>query len=222
MSYILVFDFDGTLVDSMEHLAKIASRILTSYYGLSTEISRDLYFKTSGLPFEEQIELMFPNHKSNKEAVAHFEREKENTIFKQPLFLEVKNIFSAMSAAGHKLVVSSSNIQSILVDYFLRADLKIDLILGYKKGFSKGKAHFDYIKKYFRVRDDKSVFFIGDSLKDYQRAKDNGVTFIARSGTFTVEELEKAGVKYIIENLTELPNIISVFFKRNDVRHHDV
>jgi hypothetical protein len=122
------------------HLATIAVRLLNSYFGLSLEMGKYLYVKTSGLPFEEQVELMFPNHEKNAELVASFEQEKEDTIFKQPLFPEVKSVFAALSTGGHRLVISSSNTRSMMEEYCSRTGLKVDLILGYRKGFGKGEA----------------------------------------------------------------------------------
>lgn len=88
MGKIVIFDFDGTIVDSMPRLADIAAGLINRYYGLSSKISRDLYIMTSGAPFVEQIEYMFPGKKENSEIVEEFERRKESELMNEPLFPE--------------------------------------------------------------------------------------------------------------------------------------
>ena len=72
----IVFDFDGTLVDTMQIFADVASRLIFEHYGLDKDAARQKYFETSGLPFCKQIEIIFPGHSSNEKVASTYEVEK--------------------------------------------------------------------------------------------------------------------------------------------------
>lgn len=204
MTKVLTFDLDGTIVDSMDQLAVFAAKLLNDYYGLSLEMGRKLFLFTSGIPFCEQLELIFPEKEQNKEIYEKFERLKEENALQYSLYPEVKRVFEKLAQKGYKLTISSSNAQQILEDYMIHFGLKLDLICGYRgPDFGKGKAHFDYMKEYFGV-ELEDITFVGDSLKDYERAQSCSVKFIARASTFSVEELKEKGAEIVIQDLTEL------------------
>jgi phosphoglycolate phosphatase-like HAD superfamily hydrolase len=207
MSRIIIFDFDGTIVDSMPCLADIASGLINRYYGLSSKLSRDLYMLTSGLPFVEQMEYMFPGKKENREIVEEFERKKEDEVMNEPLFPETKEVLAALAGRGNKVVISSSNFQHIMEGYIKECGLTPGLVLGYREGFSKGRDHFNYIKKHFQA-DTEDLVFVGDSLRDFEKAKDNGVRFIGRVGTFTADDFKEAGADEVIHDLRELVRVL--------------
>jgi phosphoglycolate phosphatase-like HAD superfamily hydrolase len=207
MGKIIIFDFDGTIVDSMPRLADIAAGLINRYYGLSSKISRDLYIMTSGAPFVEQIEYMFPGKKENSEIVEEFERRKESELMNEPLFPGTKEALAALAERGNKIVISSSNFQHLMEAYIKEQGLAPDLVLGHKEGFSKGKDHFDYIKTHLRADTDDLVF-VGDSLRDLEKAGENGVRFIGKIGTFTADEFREAGAAEVIHDLRELVGIL--------------
>ena len=208
MLRVLVFGFDGNLVNSMFDLTCIAAAQINKFYGLSLEMSKHLYLLTSGLPFEDQLALMFPGKEQNAFVVESFEQAKAKILFEEALFPEVKEVFTELADLGYKLVISSSNFQHLVEQYVTKFELKIDLVLGYQDGFGKGEPHFNYIKNYFKVEKDALVF-ISDSIKDLECAKNNGIEFIGKSGTFKPEGLRVAGVKHIIESFRELPTVLS-------------
>lgn len=208
MTKVIVFDLDGTIVDSMGYLANFAGKLINDAYGLSLAISKRLFLLTSGIPFCEQMELLFPGKEKNNEIVAEFEHLKEENMLKYSLYPETWEVFQELANKGYKLAISSSNAQHIIENYLEYSGLKVDLVCGYKnKKFGKGKPHFEAIMKYFAVGADKLIF-VGDSQKDYERAKGNSIEFIARAGTFTVEELKETGVKWVIKDLYELPGLL--------------
>ncbi len=91
--------------------------------------------------------------------------------------------------------------------YIKEQGLAPDLVLGHKEGFSKGKDHFDYIKTHLRADTDDLVF-VGDSLRDLEKAGENGVRFIGKIGTFTAYEFRDAAAAEVIHDLKELVDIL--------------
>ncbi|MFW9913493.1 MAG: HAD family hydrolase [Candidatus Thorarchaeota archaeon] len=207
----LIFDFDGTLADSMPFLAEIGVEVMMRYYGISKDEAAERYKSTTGLPYEHQIKLNFPDNKANNEAIEVFEKMKIDRIFEQDLFPESSDILRALKHEGFMLFVSSSTFQSTITEYFKRLGMLefFTEILGYRPGFEKGINHFNYVRDNYSISLDEAVF-IGDSLKDYERSR-NHIQFVALEGMFTKSDFVQAGHDgHIISNLMELEQILEL------------
>ena len=56
-----LFDFDGTLVDTMGGYADLAGGLIhEAFPEITAEKGRELYIRTSGIPFIQQMELIRP------------------------------------------------------------------------------------------------------------------------------------------------------------------
>ncbi len=189
MIKVMIFDFDGTTVDSMERLAEIAAEEITAAYDIPKEEAKRCYLETSGLPFSEQIERIVPNGERNLEVVDRFEKRKRDELLEYPLFPDTKMTLVELRKRGYIVVISSSNFKENVDRYLSENEVEVDLALGFKKGFGKGKPHFDYIMRTFEV-DREEMIFIGDSPMDAKRARDYGVKFICKLGTFDEKMFE--------------------------------
>lgn len=189
----VVFDFDGTLANSMPFLESIGVDVMMKYYGVSKDEATTRYRSTTGLPYEHQIKMNFPGHPMNDTAIEEFEELKINRIFEQELFPDAVETVTELRKRGINVFVSSSTFQPTIEEYFRRRGI-LDLftgILGYREGFEKGADHFNYIHNEFGVSFDQMVF-VGDSLKDYERTK-NFCKFIALEDMFTCDDFRNAG-----------------------------
>ncbi|MFX0163240.1 MAG: HAD family hydrolase [Candidatus Hodarchaeota archaeon] len=210
-SVVIVLDFDGTVANTMPKLEEIAVKLMTREYGLTEKEARTKYVYTTGLPFVQQIDTLFPGNPKNKHVVEQFEKEKIEKIFEQPLFPDAKETIRKLKEAGYIVCISSSTFQPTIEKYFKLKNVEADLILGYREGFEKGRDHFEYIKQKFGVNSD-NLIFVGDSLKDAERAVQNNVKFIAKLGLFKPEEFKKIAPECpIINNLTELINKVQMY-----------
>lgn len=189
----VIFDFDGTLADSMPFLESIGVEVMMKYYGVSKEEATIRYRSTTGLPYEQQIKMNFPEHPINDTAIEEFEELKINRIFEQELFPDAEESVKELRKRGIDVFVSSSTFQPTIEEYFKRRRI-LNLftgILGYRPGFEKGADHFNYIHSQFGVPFEQMVF-VGDSLKDYERSK-NFCKFIALEDMFTRDDFQNAG-----------------------------
>lgn len=186
----IIFDFDGTLVDTMGGFGEIASELMNKYYGLPLDEAKEKYFLTSGDPFFQQLEVLFPGDPKNHKVAEEYEKKKLEGFFSTPFPKETLEYLKKIKEhhADIKLVLSSNNFQNLVDDFITRHRIDIfDLILGYRNNFSKGKDHFEYAKKHFGLQNSELIF-IGDSLLDAKRAIDNHIAFIAFAGTFSQKD----------------------------------
>ncbi len=77
----------------------------------------------------------------------------------------------------------------------------VDGLFGYKSGFRKGD-QIDFVLQQYKLQPDE-VIFLGDSLKDYDFARDKKVDFIGLSGIFKKTDFQKKGL-LSVNRLTDL------------------
>lgn len=203
---IIIFDFDGTLVDTMHVFADVASRLISENYGLDRESARKKYFETSGFPFCKQIEIIFPGHELNQKIASVYEAEKIEATSDVIMERETREILKILKDRGYELAVSSNNFQHNISRFIENNRLGglFRLALGFKDGFGKGKEHFDFIKNTLGLNS-RELVFVGDSLNDYRLARENDVDFIGKIGTFPKSDFVKLdkGIK-CISNIKDL------------------
>jgi phosphoglycolate phosphatase-like HAD superfamily hydrolase len=207
----IVFDFDGTLADSMPFLEKIGVQIMMKYYGVTKEDATHRYRSTTGLPYEHQIKMNFPENPENEAAIREFEKLKIDRIFEQKLFDDTVSTLEEVKSKGISIFVSSSTFQPTITEYFRRLEILeyFKEILGYRPGFEKGADHFNHIKENYGYSEAELVF-VGDSLKDCERAIGH-TQFIALGGMFTEEDFNKVGHRgpYVL-SLGQVPDLLEL------------
>lgn len=202
----IIFDFDGTLVDTMQIFADVASHLISENYGIEKEEARRLYFKTSGLPFKEQLEIIFPNNEKNAGVALAYEAEKNDATQDIKITDESFASLQALKNSDYDLIISSNNFQYNIDNFVINNELTnfFALQLGFRDGFGKGRDHFGHIKNELGV-DDNSMLFIGDSLNDYKLAKENKIDFIGKIGTFSEADFHELSKEIrCIRSISEL------------------
>ncbi|OGQ71740.1 MAG: hypothetical protein A3F82_01915 [Deltaproteobacteria bacterium RIFCSPLOWO2_12_FULL_44_12] len=187
---ILVFYFDGTLVNSMEQLSDIASEVMSEHFGISEREARQLYQLTSGLPFSEQLNTLYPEEKKrNKKASQIFEKKKRENYFLEESYPDTLETIRYLKEKGYAVIISSNSAQELLDKFVKQLEIPCDLVLGHKGNFVKGLPHFLYILEKWGGNPN-DIVFIGDSLKDGEWAFESGIDFIAKEGMFTKREFQ--------------------------------
>lgn len=187
---VLVFDFDGTIVNSMEAFADVAAEVMPKYFPIDRETARRRYLETSGLPFFQQLEVIFPGNPSNKRAAEEFEKKKLENYFEKPLYEDAAETLRHLREKGIKVVVSSNNFQELVDRFVEQTGIAFDMVLGFRPNFAKGADHFAHIMREMNCKHDE-VAFVGDSLKDGERACDFGIDFIGKKGIFSESEFKR-------------------------------
>ncbi|MCK4279406.1 MAG: HAD family hydrolase [Candidatus Thorarchaeota archaeon] len=205
----IIFDFDGTLADSMPFLANIGIQIMMKHYDVNRDEAAERYKSTTGLPYEHQIALNFPSYEQNGRAIEEFEKLKIERIFEQRLFPDVVETLTKLNEMHISVFVSSSTYQPIIAEYFAKRKLSTCFaeVVGYRPGFEKGKHHFEHIKTEHGIQLSDSLF-VGDSLKDYERSK-GYCRFVGLEGMFKEGDFLRAGHEGpVIQQVSELLSMI--------------
>lgn len=207
---VLVLDFDGTVADTMSYLTNLAAGLLVERYGMGPEEARRAYVDTTGLPFVQQMEILYPGDGRNAETVRLFETDKRESMHRFGLFPDVRPVMAALRGAGIKVCVSSGNYEDLILDFMGKRGLEVDLVMGFRPGFEKGRDHFEHAMQMFGS-DPGSTVFVGDSIKDGERARDSGIAFIGKTGLVEREKFKEAfGQIPVVSTLEELLHILGL------------
>lgn len=210
MQKLVIFDLDGTLLDTIADLNAALNHTLAefNFTKISCEKTRELVgngirnliIRASGT--DSNIDLMF------KCFMDYYN--KNVNVYTKP-YNNIKDLIIKLKNIGFKLaVVSNKNIIPLktLVDYHFN-DL-FDLVLGDGMGF-KRKPDSEIINECMKRLDSdcKHTIYIGDSDVDVKTVNNTGCHGIFVSYGFRdKEKLIEAGAKTILDNVSDLSNYL--------------
>jgi phosphoglycolate phosphatase-like HAD superfamily hydrolase len=206
---VLLCDLDGTLIDSMPTLADLATEVIEEHYGTPRILARELYLATCGLPFEKQLEEIFPEDARNADASADFEGRKPAACGAIRMAPETRRALQQMRDLGVRVAVSSNNGIENVAAFARDAGFKFDLVLGYGDGLAKGRAHLDATSRKFGTSR-QEMLFVGDSLHDGEIAEREGIPFVGIATTFSPD---RSALRFpsvpVIRRFSALPTLFA-------------
>ncbi|MEO7096334.1 MAG: HAD family hydrolase, partial [Polyangiales bacterium] len=127
----VMFDLDGTLIDTMGGFADLAAEVMAKRLGLDLALARRRYMETSGIPFRQQLEVIAPEGAHNQASSDEFEERKRAVCDATSMDAETIRGLEQLRAIGLKLIVSSNGAQHFVDDFARRETLQFDLVLGF-------------------------------------------------------------------------------------------
>lgn len=205
---VIVFDLDGTLVNTMGALAELASKLISDNYRMSPSAAYDAYLRTSGRPFRHQLCLLFPNNKKNLMVESVFEQKKLDINRLAALSSSDYQALRTIQSRGLALAISSNNSQTAVAEFAARSGIHFFPQMGYRNGSGKGPAHIRTLRESLGC-ERQDILFVGDSLFDLEVANQANIDFVAKLGTVSANRFEQVrpGV-HCISELTELPEML--------------
>lgn len=210
----VVFDLDGTLLNTLDDLADAGNYALEKMGYPVHEVSKYKYFVGNGIP--KLIERIVPSGctKENSEKVhcLFSEYYGGHCVCKTKPYDGIAEMLSALKKKGIKTGVATNKDHGFSVklvkDFF--GD-NVDVVCGRKDGFPKKPDPYsvNLIIEQFGA-DRESVLYVGDSNVDMETAKNAGLDSCGVLWGFrTKKELEESGAVHIADSAEDLYFLIT-------------
>lgn len=220
----IIFDLDGTLLNTIEDLGYACNYALEQT-GYPTH-PIEAYPAKVGNSINNLIRRALPETERTEENIlrvrAHFVPyyNEHNCDFTHP-YEGIPALLAELKAQGHRLAVASNKYQAAtekIVNHFFSG--VFDVILGEREGIERKpdpQIVFDILDRLRLTEhrpampDSAQTFYIGDSLVDYETAKNADVPFVACSWGFVPrEKLTEAGITTIADRPEQIPDIMNL------------
>ena len=206
----IVFDFDGTIVDSIHVIITIYNELALKYnfkqvsqedYKLLNNLSTRERFKALHVPFYRLILL----RKLNKEF-----KDKYNDYIDALVFLKgMKEVLEILLKKGLKISIITSNSSSNVMAFLKHQGMhSLHEVRSSNGLFGKHQT----LKKYMKENqlDRREVIYIGDEHRDVIACKKCKIDVIGVTwGLDTKNLLSSAGPTYLIEQPHEIINVVT-------------
>ena len=213
----IIFDLDGTLLNTIDDLGYACNYALvkTGYPTFPIEA----YPAKVGNGINNLIRRALPETERTEENILlvreHFVPyyNAHNCDYTRP-YDGIKEVLATLKAQGHHLAVASNKYQAAtekIVNHFFPE--LFDVILGEREGVERKpnpQIVFDIIDRCAKRTktanaEGQKTLYIGDSLVDFETAKNAHVPFVACSWGFVArEKLVEAGIEHIIDRPEEI------------------
>ncbi len=203
----VIFDFDGTVADTMTFLTELAVGLISKNYNLPETEAKSKYLATTGIDFAGQLDIIFPSNDSNSGIAEAFEKRKLVEVFNHPVFPEVIPVLGFLKEKGILTFICSSTKQEIISRYcrLNHIDKLLEANFGFKPDFKKGD-QIDFVLKSYRLNPG-NVLFVGDSLRDADFAGEKNIGFMGITRIFSKEQFREKNAESV-GSLGELTRLI--------------
>lgn len=223
---IILFDWDGTLVNSLDLKVRHAGLVFSRSYAVSPAEVEASYRRHSGIPRRQLFAAIYHdlglgnlNDDQFTRLSAQFSDLNRRVLTdpSTPGLLPADTIpaLEQLCQMGVTLYVSSSaetgELREVaqalgLAPYFLNSGGEI---LGSQPGLNKGPEHVRYIRER-HAPSPVRLLAVGDEPSDIRLARQAGITAVAKVGTYSRAWWQQATLApdYLIETLAELPEVL--------------
>jgi phosphoglycolate phosphatase len=202
----IIFDFDGTIADSLRLTITIGNQ-LAPRYGFS-EFTEEFIKELRYLPAEEKIKKLGIKLYKLPKLVFEFNKVYHEYIGSLETAKGVDTLLRDLKDEGFGLGVISSNAEENIEKFLKKNNLSLfDGIYSSKGLFGKPAAINKYMVKHGVRRDE--VIYVGDELRDIKACRKAGIRIIAVTWGFDPPELlTKGNPDYILNSSEEVFKLI--------------
>lgn len=221
----VIFDLDGTLLNTLNDLADCVNHVLANHDYPTHPLDAYRYFVGNGMA--KLIERALPeNRKSERDAILSefypiYDQHKADKTAPYPGMV---SLLETLQSRGLQVAVASNKVQSAmqpLMEYYFPT-IRFTAALGQRDGIpiKPDAAIVNDIMAIGNVSHNE-VLYVGDTSVDMQTAANAHVTSVGVLWGFrTRDELAQSGAKYIIEKPTDLLRVIETENQYEKITEH--
>lgn len=187
----LLFDLDGTLIDSYEGIARGIDKVVEAF---KVELSRDVYKYFIGPPLTESFSKYLPDLDMTEVLKVFRSYYLNDGVFEYSLYDGVKEMLAALKGKGYKLYVATSKREDTAIAILEHSGILKYFERVFGAGFENRKEKFEVLEYAFAESDlvkSESVL-IGDTMYDVDGARIVGIDSIAIAYGFGDNDILKA------------------------------
>jgi phosphoglycolate phosphatase len=200
MDTILIFDYDGVIVDSLEMFMKFFINACQNHGWKEISSKKEFLLLFHENMYQNMAKLGM-KHKDILNVVSEVKKGLLSHLEDLPLFPDVKQTLKTLSETNI-LCISTSNDTSVVKNYLKIHDIPyFDHIYGSDVHHSKIKK-IELIKQRYQAQ---RFFYIGDTIGDIKEGKEAGIKTIGVTwGWHTRKQLQQCKPDYLIDKVTDL------------------
>ena len=190
---LIIFDLDGTLVDSAKDIMIANNKTLVKfgYKPISFKNVKDIIGQGIRVNIIRSLKMQKIKISKKKENEMHdyfFSFYKKNLFIESKVYVGLKSFLKKLDEKDYKLAVCSNKLEELTKIVLKKTKLSkyFDFVAG-GDTFTHRKPHpsvLNNVVKKFKINKKKALF-IGDSEHDYHSAKNSNIKFCLKTKGFT-------------------------------------
>lgn len=210
----LLFDLDGTLIDSSEGITKSTQYALAHYGIIENDLSK--FYKFIGPPLVASFKKYydFPEEQAVEAVAVYRERYNKIGLFECSLYPGVRECIEKLKAQGYLIGMASSKPEVScrrILEHFGILELFDDVVGATFDGRidTKEEVLNEVMRRWSDVPKDE-MCLIGDTMFDVEGANQVGIRTVAVTFGFgNVQEMVEAGAVAVCDDMEKLPDIVA-------------
>ena len=210
----ILFDLDGTLIDSSEGITKSTQYALAHYGIIENDLSK--FYKFIGPPLVASFKKYydFPEEQAVEAVAVYRERYNKIGLFECSLYPGVRECIEKLKAQGYLIGMASSKPEVScrrILEHFGILELFDDVVGATFDGRidTKEEVLNEVMCRWSDVPKDE-MCLIGDTMFDVEGANQVGIRTVAVTFGFgNVQEMVEAGAVAVCDDMEELPEIVA-------------
>ena len=210
----ILFDLDGTLIDSSEGITKSTQYALAHYGIIENDLSK--FYKFIGPPLVASFKKYydFPEEQAVEAVAVYRERYNKIGLFECSLYPGVRECIEKLKAQGYLIGMASSKPEVScrrILEHFGILELFDDVVGATFDGRIDTKEEvLNEVMHRGRDGPKDGMCLIGDTMVDVEGANQVGIRTVAVNFGFgNVQEMVEAGAVAVCDDMEELPEIVA-------------
>lgn len=202
----IIFDFDGTIVDSRFLAVELLNQLAEKYKFRKIKEKEFEHFRS--LSITERCKAIHAPVYMIPIILTELRRKYQESTSHLRAFMGIKELLRGLNAKGFKLSIISSNSIDNISKFLRNNNIDVfDSIYSSRNYFGKDKALNAFLRKH--QLNGKDVVYIGDECRDIVACRKSNVKIISVSwGYDSIELLTRENPDFIAKNPRELFNLI--------------